>query len=143
MSNVYLATWYQAVKGESTLFSCLLSGFNFSYRRQSGQIGCRYIAPLARHFSFSRPIRRSCRKNRKILAFTGFSSSIGSHSRVSLVVEEDKTTTSKFIDIIIYSGLEFTINEHTSEARLAGYQILWAISLGATIQLPTVAGQGT
>ncbi|KIJ34827.1 hypothetical protein M422DRAFT_263011 [Sphaerobolus stellatus SS14] len=41
----------------------------------------------------------------------------------------------------IAAGLEFTINETTSTARLVGYQILWAVSIGPTLQLPTLAAQ--
>jgi hypothetical protein len=40
------------------------------------------------------------------------------------------------------SGLEYTINETTTEAKLVGYQILWGFAIGTTLQLPTIAVQG-
>ncbi|KAF8234177.1 MFS general substrate transporter [Tricholoma matsutake] len=41
----------------------------------------------------------------------------------------------------VAAGLEYTINETTTEAKLVGYQVLWGFSAGCTLQLPTVAIQ--
>ncbi|KAF8509592.1 MFS general substrate transporter [Hysterangium stoloniferum] len=39
------------------------------------------------------------------------------------------------------AGLEWTINESTPKAKLVGYQILWGVSVGTILQLPTLAVQ--
>lgn len=102
VSNVYLATWYQAVKGVSPA--------------QSGVD----ILPLSLVTSFSAVISG---------VIVG---KIGRYWHLIVLIP---------LLGAVAAGLEFTINEHTSEASLAGYQILWAISIGATMQLPTVAAQ--
>ncbi|KAF8576867.1 MFS general substrate transporter [Ramaria rubella] len=102
LGAVYLATWYQAVKGASPTrsgidllpFSLVTSGFGVITGILVGKVG-RYW-----HILVLFPL-------------------IGA----------------------VASGLEFTINETTPEARLVGYQILWAVSIGATLQQAMLAVQ--
>ncbi|GJJ11579.1 hypothetical protein Clacol_005814 [Clathrus columnatus] len=102
VSNVYLATWYQAIKGVTPTKSGVdvlpLSLVTSAFALLSGV----FVGKVGRYWHIM-----------VLLPLVG----------------------------AVAAGLEFTINEQTSEARLAGYQVLWAISIGSTLQLPTLAGQ--
>ncbi|KAF8509602.1 major facilitator superfamily domain-containing protein [Hysterangium stoloniferum] len=103
LGSVYLATWYQAVKGDSPT----QSGLN--------------ILPFSLVVS-------------SVATFTGIMiGKVGRYWHILVLMP---------LLGAVGGGLECTTNENTSRARLAGYQILWAVSIGATMQLPMLAVNG-
>jgi len=100
LGPVYLATWYQTVKGDSPT----QSGLN--------------ILPF-------------CLVASGVATLTGIIiGKIGRYWHILFLMP---------LLGAVGVGLEFTTNENTSRARLVGYQILWAVSIGATMQLPMLA----
>ncbi|KAF8484186.1 major facilitator superfamily domain-containing protein [Gautieria morchelliformis] len=102
LGSVYIATWYQAVKGASPTKSGIdLLPFSLVSSATSALVGI-VVGRVGRYWH--------------ILVLAPLVGSVA-------------------------SGLMFTINEHTSSAQIIGFQILWAVSIGATLQQPTIAGQ--
>ncbi|KAF8499372.1 MFS general substrate transporter [Gautieria morchelliformis] len=102
LGSVYIATWYQAVKGASPTKSGIdLLPFSLVSSATSVLVGM-VVGRVGRYWH--------------ILVLAPLVGSVA-------------------------SGLVFTINEHTSSAKIIGFQVLWAVSIGATLQQPTIAGQ--